>query len=65
MGKNMGINYVREDRQVSRVIFIKHTEMGTSLEVQWLGLCVSTAGDLGLIPGWGTRIPQATRHSQK
>ena len=29
------------------------------MEVQWLELCASTARDLGLIPGWGTEIPQA------
>ena len=31
---------------------------GTSLVVQWLGLCASTVGGLGLIPGEGTKIPQ-------
>ena len=30
---------------------------GTSLAVQWLGLQVSTVGNVYLIPGWGTRIP--------
>ena len=25
--------------------------------VQWLGLCASTAGSAGSIPGWGTKIP--------
>ena len=29
--------------------------MGTSLVVQWLRLCAPNAGDLGLIPGWGSR----------
>ena len=33
--------------------------------VQWLGLCVSTAGGLGSIPGRGTKTPQDTWHSQK
>ena len=28
----------------------------TSLVVQWLGLCISTAGGMGVIPGWGTKI---------
>ena len=32
---------------------------GNSLEVQWLGLCAFTAKDLSLIPGLGTKIPQA------
>ena len=39
--------------------------METSLVVQWLRLCASTAGDVGLIPGWGTKIPHAIGHSQK
>ena len=30
---------------------------GTSLAVQWLRHHASTAGGMGLIPGWGTRIP--------
>ena len=33
---------------------------GTSLEVQWLRLCASTAGGAGPISGWGTKIPHAT-----
>ena len=33
--------------------------------VQWLGLCTFTAVGLGLISGWGTRIPQAARHGKK
>ena len=36
-----------------------------SLVVQWLGLCISTLGAPGSIPGWGTKIPQDTWHSQK
>ena len=28
----------------------------TSLAVQWLKLCASTAGGAGSIPGWGTKI---------
>ena len=38
---------------------------GTSWAVQWLRLCTSIAGGLGSIPGWGTKIPHATRCSQK
>ena len=40
----------------------------TFLVVQWLGLCaftVFTAGGMGLIPGWGTKIPHATCFGQK
>ena len=38
-----------------------NSNRGTSLAVQWLRLCTSTAGDAGLIPGQGTKIPQAVR----
>ena len=33
----------------------------TSLAVQWFGLSVSNAGSAGSIPGWGTKIPNATQ----
>ena len=33
--------------------------------VQWLRLCTFTAGSLSLIRGWGTKIPQAVKCSQK
>ena len=36
----------------------------TSLMVQWLKHCASKAGRVGLIPGWGTKIPHATQYSQ-
>ena len=32
---------------------------------QWLRLSASTAGGLGLIPGWGTKIPHAEKPGQK
>ena len=35
------------------------------LAVQWLRLHASNAGGTGLIPGWVTKIPHATWHSQK
>ena len=36
------------------------------LEVQWLELLqVSSAGGVGLIPGWGTKIPHAVWSGQK
>ena len=44
--------------------WVPRVHQGTSLAVQWLGLCTSTAGGPGLIPGPGTKIPQAM-HSQK
>ena len=36
-------------------------DRGNSLEVQWLRFCAFTTKDLGSIPGWGTKIPQAAR----
>ena len=33
--------------------------------VQWLGLCASTAGDAGSIPGRGTKIPQPAHVAKK
>lgn len=38
---------------------------GNSLRVQWLGLSTSTAGAMGLIPGWGAKSLQAVWCSQK
>ena len=43
----------------------KGTFLGNSLAVQWLGLCAFTAEVAGSIPGPGTKISQATWHSQK
>ena len=37
----------------------------TSLAVQLLRLCASTAGGVGLIPGGGTKIPQAAWATKK
>ena len=38
----------------------KNEEGGTSLVVQWLRLCAANAGDVGSIPGRGTKIPHDT-----
>ena len=35
-------------------------EYGNSLAVQWLGPHACIVAGVGSIPGWGTRIPQAT-----
>ena len=37
---------------------------GTSLVIQWLELGTSAAGNPVLIPGWRTKIPQATQCAQ-
>ena len=42
----------------------KKNTPGTSLVVQWLRLWASTAGDLGSLPGQGTKIPMLAQHSQ-
>ena len=39
--------------------------VGSSLVVQWLGLCASTTGGMGSIPGGGTKIPHAAWCGQK
>ena len=44
--------------------FIKNIR-GTSLAVQWLRLCASKVGGVGLIPGIGTKIPHALRPKKK
>ena len=35
------------------------------MEVQWLRLCASTAEGMGLMPGWGNKIPYAAPCGQK
>ena len=37
----------------------------TSPLAQWLGLCPSTAGGPGPVPGWGTKILHARWHNKK
>ena len=55
----MGLGRFQDTRASGMLI------VGTSLVVQWLGLCASTARGMGSIPGPGTKIPQAARCSQK
>ena len=40
---------------------MKDSTTGTSLAVQWLRLCDSSTGDVGSIPGGGTKIPHAVQ----
>ena len=47
------------------MIKFKITILGNSLVVKSLGLHASTAGGMGSIPGWGTKILQAAQCSQK
>ena len=37
---------------------------GMSLVVLWLRLCTSSARGVGLMPGWGTKVPLAMLCSQ-
>ena len=41
------------------------TELGSSPVVQWLRLCASNAGGMGLIPGQGTKILHASRSGKE
>ena len=38
---------------------VRWHELGVSLRVQLVRLLASSAEDMGLIPGWGTKIPHA------
>ena len=38
------------------LLHLNFTNPGNSLAVQWLGIHASTAGRLGSIPGWATKI---------
>ena len=46
-------------------IEIRNRNSGTSLVIQWLRLCISNAGGVGLILSQGTKIPHAELCSQK
>ena len=68
--KKKKITSVSEDVEKSEPLCIaggnlKWCSQGNSLVVQWLGLSALTARGPGLIPGWGTKIPQVAWYSQK
>ena len=44
---------------------VKNEDVGTSLEVQWLRLCISNAGVKDSVSGWGTKIPRAAWQGQR
>ena len=51
---------------VTREVQIKKkSQSGISLVVQWPRLRAPTAGDVGLIPGWGTKIAHAATWPKK
>ena len=58
---------IKEKTALSLVIVPSSEQgtMGTSLAVQWLRLCASSAGGMGSIPGQGTKIPHATQRGKK
>ena len=43
----------------------RNIKLGNFLVGQWLTHCASTAGGVGLIPGWGTKILHAVCYSQE
>ena len=47
-----------------KVSFKSKISQGTSLAIQWLRLCTSTAECVSSICGWGTNIPHAMQRSQ-
>ena len=47
------------------IITALELKKGFSTVIQWLGLCISTAGGMGWIPGLGTNILHAPWHGQK
>ena len=52
-------------RNRSNFTGLKQHVLGNSLAVQWLGLCASKAGGLGLSPHWGTKIPASGTAKKK
>ena len=54
-----------QDHSEKRPETIINNKHRSSLVVQWLGLHASTAGGMGSIPGWGTKIPQAIQCAKK
>ena len=50
---------------VWRIFQISFNSVESPLVIQWLRLHASNVGDLSLIPGQETKVPQATWYSQK
>ena len=63
---NIFISLVRKLnlREVKCVVTKLERKRGNSLAVQWLELYALTIEGLGLIPDWGTKIPQALWYGQ-
>ena len=45
--------------------WLKNTQSGNCLAVQWWGLHTSTTGGVSSIPGWGRKILHAVQCGQK
>ena len=45
--------------------YLQNATLGTFQVIQWLSLHAFNAGGMGLIPGWGNKIPHATWPSKK
>ena len=59
--KVINIKGIQIDCLLQWIIKKRPLTRGTSLSVQWLGLHTSSAGDVGSIPDWGTKISYATQ----
>ena len=46
-------------------LLLKISKSGVFLVVQWLRLHASTSRGMGLIPGWGTKIPYTVAKKKK
>ena len=56
---------MKRERRHKKALKKTQNISGTSLMVQWLGFCTSTAGVMGLIPGWGIKILHAVQSGKK
>ena len=63
--KNQKQNKLTNQTKQKQTYRYREQSSGTSLAVQWFRLCPSNAGGVGLIPGWGTKIPCAMWHGKK
>ena len=53
------------DNELNSCIVLKEYHLENSLEIPFLGLLAFTAEGPGLIPGGGTKIPQAVQWTEK
>ena len=57
--------YIGSKHKSQSYILYKKSTLGTSLVVQWVRLCISTAGGMGSNPSQGIKIPHAIWCNQK